>query len=66
MDVVVADAADGKLDGVFRFGVGLLSGLGDFMDDMASAEGSFGQSSQHACGTHCLEERTPVKTIILH
>ena len=66
MDVVVAHAADGEFDGVLRLGVGLLSGLGDLMDDMASAKGRFGQSSQHSCGTHCLEKRTPVETIHLH
>src|SRR5260370_38781962 len=65
MDMVVAHAADGKLDGVLRFGIRLLSGLGYFMDDMASANRCFGQCSQHSCGTHCLEKRTPVATIIL-
>jgi hypothetical protein len=44
VDVVVAHAADGKLDGVLRFGVGLLAGLGYFMDDMACAKGRFRQS----------------------
>jgi hypothetical protein len=66
MDVVVAHTADGKLDGVLRFGVGLLSGLDYFMGDMASAKGHFGKSGQHSCRTHCLEKRTPIKTIILH
>ena len=37
VDVVVAHAADGELDGVLRLGVCLLARFGDFMDDMASA-----------------------------
>src|SRR5271170_2734497 len=37
IDMVVAHAADSKLDGILRLGVCLLARFGDFMGDMASA-----------------------------
>jgi hypothetical protein len=36
------------------------------MDNVATAEGRFGQRCHHSRGAHCLEKRTPVETIILH
>ena len=70
VDVIVAHAANGESDGVFRFGFGLLTCLDSFMNGAISAgrksERCLGKRSQHSCGTHCLEKRTPVQAIILH
>ncbi len=66
VDVVVAHAADGELDGVLRFGVGVLRGFGDFMEDTAFGEGCARHGGEHSRGTHCFEKGAPIDGIIVH